>query len=149
MATENQELYHLTMQLQRLNYLGHVQTYQIEFEDLSDDQKTRLSDVFVDSLGIGQFKSDMIVVEQVSSKDMLELIKTFQELEKIVGSISHIESITALLEVNYKDDTHFIVVSFIPPDSLELLSTSESTLYFELLNYVRTKWAFSKSFVQE
>ncbi|MHA1304198.1 MAG: hypothetical protein ACTSQE_08080 [Candidatus Heimdallarchaeaceae archaeon] len=148
MQTDNQEIFHLATQLQRINYLGHVQTFQIEFDYLDDDKKVKLSEVFTDSLDIGQFKSDLIVIEQVGDRDLLKIVETFHNIQKITGDLSLIESITTLVEINYKNDTHFIVVSFIPPDSLELISTSESTLYFELLNYVRTKWAFSKTFIK-
>ena len=110
--------------------------------------KKKLLDVFNDSTGIGQFKSDMIIIEQVGERDFLKTVETFQYIAKVMGDLSAIDSITALVEINYKNDVHFIVVSFVPPDSLELISTSESKLYFELLNYVRTKWTFSKTFIR-
>jgi len=145
---DSQEIFHLATQLQRINYLGHIQTFQIEFDYLEEEMKKKLLDVFNDSTGIGQFKSDMIIIEQVGERDFLKTVETFQYIAKVMGDLSAIDSITALVEINYKNDVHFIVVSFVPPDSLELISTSESKLYFELLNYVRTKWAFSKTFIR-
>ncbi len=143
------EIYHLANQLQRINYLGNVQTIQIEFEFIPEDKKTELDKMFEDSTGIGKFKSDMIILEQISGRDMLEIINTLHNISIIFGDLSALDGITALVEVNYQGETYFVVVSYNPSTSgLELISTSESKLYFELLNFIRTKWALSKTFMK-
>jgi hypothetical protein len=143
------EIYHLANQLQRINYLGNVQTIQIEFEFISEDKKTELEDMFQDSTGIGKFKSDLIILEQISGRDMLEIINTLHNVSSIFGDLSNIDGITSLVEVSYKGETYFVVVAYNPSTSgLELISTSESKLYFELLNFIRTKWALSKTFIK-
>lgn len=143
------EIYHLANQLQRINYLGNVQTIQIEFEFIPEDKKTELDAMFADSTGIGKFKSDLIILEQISGRDMLEIINTLHSISLIFGDLSALDGITALVEVNYQGETYFVVVSYNPSTSgLELISTSESKLYFELLNFIRTKWAFSKTFIK-
>lgn len=143
------EIYHLANQLQRINYLGNVQTIQIEFEFIPEDKKTELDGMFEDSTGIGKFKADMIILEQISGRDMLEIINTLHNVSLIFGDLSAIDGITALVEVNYQGETYFVVVSYNPSTSgLELISTSESKLYFELLNFIRTKWALSKTFIK-
>ena len=143
------EIYHLANQLQRINYLGNVQTIQIEFEFIPEDKKTELDKMFEDSTGIGKFKSDMIILEQISGRDMLEIINTLHNISVIFGDLSALDGITALVEVNYQGETYFVVVSYNPStNGLELISTSESKLYFELLNYIRTKWALSKTFIK-
>lgn len=143
------EIYHMANQLQRINYLGNVQTLQIEFDILSEDNKVQLLQTFNDSTSIGQYKSDMVILEQITGRDMLEIINTLHNINSICGDLSSIEGITALVEVNYKEEIYFIVVSYNPQTSgLELISTSESKLYFELLNYVRTKWALSKTIIK-
>jgi len=143
------EIYHLANQLQRINYLGNVQTIQIEFEFIPEDKKTELDGMFGDSTGIGKFKSDMIILEQISGRDMLEIINTLHNINLIFGDLSFLDGITALVEVNYQGETYFVVVSYNPStNGLELISTSESKLYFELLNFIRTKWAMSKTFMK-
>ena len=143
------EIYHLANQLQRINYLGNVQTLQIEFEFVSEDKKHDLETLFTDSTGIGQFKSEMIIMEQITGRDMLEIINTLHNITVIFGDLSIIEGITALVEVSYKNETYFVVVAYNPnTNGLELISTSESKLYFELLNFIRTKWALSKTFIK-
>ena len=143
------EIYHLANQLQRINYLGNVQTLQIEFEFVSEDKKQDLETIFIDSTGIGQFKSEMIILEQITGRDMLEIINTLHNITVIFGDLSIIEGITALVEVSYKGETYFVVVAYNPgTNGLELISTSESKLYFELLNFIRTKWALSKTFIK-
>ncbi|OLS31689.1 MAG: hypothetical protein HeimAB125_15710 [Candidatus Heimdallarchaeota archaeon AB_125] len=143
------EIYHLANQLQRINYLGNVQTIQIEFEFIPEDKKVELDDMFQDSTGIGKFKSDLIILEQISGRDMLEIINTLHNVSLVFGDLSVIDGITSLVEVNYQGETYFVVVSYNPSTSgLELISTSESKLYFELLNFIRTKWALSKTFIK-
>ncbi len=143
------EIYHLANQLQRINYLGNVQTIQIEFEFIPEDKKVELDDMFQDSTGIGKFKSDLIILEQISGRDMLEIINTLHNISLIFGDLSIIDGITSLVEVSYKGETYFVVVAYNPSTSgLELISTSESKLYFELLNFIRTKWALSKTFIK-
>ncbi|NPD90097.1 MAG: hypothetical protein HGN29_15410 [Asgard group archaeon] len=143
------EIYHLANQLQRINYLGNVQTIQIEFEFIAEDRKNELEIVFNDSTGIGKYKADMIILEQISGRDMLEIINTLHSIGTVFGDLSAIDGITALVEINYKGETYFVVVSYNPLTSgLELISTSESKLYFELLNFIRTKWALSKTFLK-
>jgi hypothetical protein len=143
------EIYHLANQLQRINYLGNVQTIQIEIEFIPEDKKTELEVMFTDSTGTGKFKSDLIILEQISGRDMLEIINTLHNISLIFGDLSALDGITALVEINYQGETYFVVVSYNPSTSgLELISTSESKLYFELLNYIRTKWALSKTFIK-
>jgi len=143
------EIYHLANQLQRMNYLGNVQTIQIEFDFIPEEKKEQLQSVFADSTGVGQFKSEMVILEQISGRDMLEIVNTLHSINNIFGDLSAIEGITALVEVNYKNDAYFVVVSYNPQtDGLELISTSESKLYFELLSFIRTKWAMSKTFTK-
>ncbi len=143
------EIYHLANQLQRINYLGNVQTLQIEFEFIPEEAKNELIDTFVDSTGIGKFRSDMIILEQISGRDMLEIINTLHNIHAIFGDLSAVEGVTSLIEINYNEETYFVVVSYNPQTSgLELISTSESKLYFELLNFIRTKWALSKTFIK-
>ena len=143
------EIYHLANQLQRINYLGNVQTLQIEFEFIPEDTKNELVETFIDSTGIGKFRSDMIILEQISGRDMLEIINTLHNVHSIFGDLSVVEGVTSLVEINYKGETYFVVVSYNPQTSgLELISTSESKLYFELLNFIRTKWALSKTFIK-
>ena len=143
------EIYHLANQLQRINYLGNVQTIQIEFEFIPEDKKYDLETVFTDSTGIGKYKSDMIILEQISGRDMLEIINTLHSVGSVFGDLSVIDGITALVEISYKGESYFVVVSYNPQTSgLELISTSESKLYFELLNFIRTKWALSKTFIK-
>lgn len=143
------EIYHLANQLQRINYLGNVQTIQIEFEFVSEDKKAELERIFTDSTGVGQYKSDMIILEQISGRDMLEIINTLHNISLVFGDLSVIDGITSLVEISYKGETFFVVVSYNPTTSgLELISTSESQLYFELLNFIRTKWALSKTFLK-
>ena len=143
------EIYHLANQLQRINYLGNVQTIQIEFEFISEDKKAELEQNFTDSTGLGQYKSDMIILEQISGRDMLEIINTLHNISLVFGDLSIIDGVTALVEISYKCETFFVVVSYNPATSgLELISTSESQLYFELLNFIRTKWALSKTFLK-
>ncbi len=143
------EIYHLANQLQRINYLGNVQTIQIEFEFVSEDNKLELEAIFGDAAGIGKFKSDLIILEQIIGRDMLEIINTLHNITVVFGDLSVIEGITALVEISYKGENYFVVVSYNPSTSgLELISTSESKLYFELLNFIRTKWALSKTFIK-
>ena len=143
------EIYHLANQLQRINYLGNVQTIQIEFEFISEDKKAELEQNFTDSTGLGQYKSDMIILEQISGRDMLEIINTLHSISVVFGDLSNIDGVTALVEISYKGETRFVVVSYNPTTSgLELISTSDSQLYFELLNFIRTKWALSKTFLK-
>lgn len=143
------EIYHLANQLHRINYLGNVQTIQIEFEFVSEDHKTELEAIFNDSTGIGKLKSDMIILEQITGRDMLEIINTLHNISVVFGDLSVLEGITALVEISYKSENYFVVVSYNPSTSgLELISTSESKLYFELLNFIRTKWALSKTFIK-
>ena len=143
------EIYHLANQLQRINYLGNVQTIQIEFEFIPEDKKAELDEMFQDSTGIGKFKSDLIILEQISGRDMLEIINTLHNVSLVFGDLSFIDGITSLVEVSYKGETYFVVVAYNPSTSgLELISTSESKLYFELLNFIRTKWALSKTFIK-
>ena len=143
------EIYHLANQLQRINYLGNVQTLQIEFEFIPEDAKSELVEIFVDSTGIGKFRSDMIILEQISGRDMLEIINTLHNIHSIFGDLTVVEGVTSLVEISYKGETYFVVVAYNPQTSgLELISTSESKLYFELLNFIRTKWALSKTFIK-
>jgi len=143
------EIYHLANQLQRINYLGNVQTLQIEFEFIPEDKKNELIETFEDSTGMGKFRSDMIILEQISGRDMLEIINTLHNIHTIFGDLSVIEVVTSLVEINYQGETYFVVVSYNSQTSgLELISTSESKLYFELLNFIRTKWALSKTFLK-
>jgi len=148
-SDSSHEIYHLANQLQRINYLGNVQTIQIEFEYVTEDKRVELESIFNDSMKIGQFKSEMVILEQISGRDMLQIVDTLTSINNVFEDLSIIESITALVEIIYKNDNFFVVVSYNPKTSgLELISTSESTLYFELLNLVRTKWALSKSFIK-
>ena len=143
------EIYHLANQLQRINYLGNVQTIQIEFEFIPEDKKAELNQMFQDSTGVGKFKSDLIILEQISGRDMLEIINTLHSISLVFGDLSPIDGITSLVEVSYKGETYFVVVAYNPStNGLELISTSESKLYFELLNFIRTKWALSKTFIK-
>ena len=114
-----------------------------------EDKKVELDDMFQDSTGIGKFKSDLIILEQISGRDMLEIINTLHNISLVFGDLSFIDGITSLVEVNYQGETYFVVVAYNPSTSgLELISTSESKLYFELLNFIRTKWALSKTFIK-
>ncbi len=143
------EIYHLANQLTRINYLGNVQTLQIEFEFVSEDNKAELEAIFKDATGIGKFKSDMVILEQIIGRDMLEIINTLHNVTVVFGDLSVIEGITALVEISYKGENYVVVVAYNPGTSgLELISTSESKLYFELLNFIRTKWALSKAFLK-
>jgi len=143
------EIYHLANQLTRINYLGNVQTLQIEFEFVSEDNKAELEAIFKDATSIGKFKSDMVILEQIIGRDMLEIINTLHNVTVVFGDLSVIEGITALVEISYQGENYFVVVSYNPGTSgLELISTSESKLYFELLNFIRTKWALSKTFLK-
>ncbi|MHA1854012.1 MAG: hypothetical protein ACTSUF_10975 [Candidatus Heimdallarchaeaceae archaeon] len=143
------ELYYLANQLQRMSFLGNIQTFQIEFDYLPEDKREKLEQTFNDSTTVGQFKSDMIILSQMIERDVLKIVDTLTHVQNIFGDLSIIDAISALVEIKYKDDSYFVVVSYNPKtDGLELISTSESKLYFELLNYIRAKWVLSKQFLK-
>lgn len=143
------ELYYLANQLQRMTFLGNIQTFQIEFDYLPENKREELEKTFNDSTTIGQFKSDMIILSQFVERDVLKIVDSLMHIQKIFGDLSVIDAISALIEVKYKEDSYFVVVSYNPKtDGLELISTSESKLYFELLNYIRAKWVLSKQFLK-
>lgn len=143
------ELYYLANQLQRMSFLGNIQTFQIEFDYLPEDKRETLEQTFNDSTAVGQFKSDMIILSQMVERDVLKIVDTLTHIQNIFGDLSIIDAISALVEIKYKDDSYFVVVSYNPKtDGLELISTSESKLYFELLNYIRAKWVLSKQFLK-
>ena len=143
------ELYYLANQLQRMSFLGNIQTFQIEFDYLPEDKREKLEQTFNDSTTVGQFKSDMIILSQMVERDVLKIVDTLTHIQNIFGDLSIIDAISALVEIKYKDDSYFVVVSYNPKtDGLELISTSESKLYFELLNYIRAKWVLSKQFLK-
>ena len=143
------ELYYLANQLQRMSFLGNIQTFQIEFDYLPEDKREKLEQTFNDSTTVGQFKSDIIILSQMIERDVLKIVDTLTHIQNIFGDLSIIDAISALVEIKYKDDSYFVVVSYNPKtDGLELISTSESKLYFELLNYIRAKWVLSKQFLK-
>ncbi len=143
------EIFHIATELQRMGHIGTVQTIQIEFDIIPEVKKKELSTVFNESLGIGQFKSDMIILESLSDRDLFQLIGTLHYIRKIFGDLSLIDAITALIEIVFMQENYFIVVSYLPrTGNLELISTSDSQLYFELLKYVKTKWIMSRTFIK-
>ncbi len=150
MLSESQgALFYLATQLQRINHLGNVHTIQIELDLIPERKKKELAEVFIDASTVGQYKDGMIILQMIVDRDLLEIIESFHYIQKILGDLKIIEGITALVEIEYKGNHYYIVVTYIPRNNnLELISTSDNALYYELLNYVKTRWAFSKTFVK-
>jgi hypothetical protein len=136
--------------IQRISSIGEVLTVQISFDMLSDSERTELGRHFMNSLGEGRLDNDLIFIQEFSSKsyDEVENILTLIS-STLPDGIKRIDEITALLELNFRDQKIMSVVGLNPQKhTLEVLSTGDNAVHFEVIKLIQTKWLFSKSFLK-
>jgi len=138
------------LDIQRIASIGEILTIQISFDMLSDSERTELGNRFINSLGEGRLDNDLIFIQEFSSKsydeveDILTLIST-----ALSDGIRRIDEITALIELNFREQKIMTVVGLdAEKHTLEILSSADNAVHFEIVKLIQTKWLFSKSFIQ-
>ncbi|MHA1912392.1 MAG: hypothetical protein ACTSYA_11940 [Candidatus Kariarchaeaceae archaeon] len=148
---ENSQIIDLVLlDIQRIASIGEILTIQISFDILSESERTELGQNFMNSLGEGRLDNDLIFIQEFSSKsydeveDLLRLITSI-----LTEGIKRIDEITALLELNFRGQKIMTVVGLnSQKHTLEILSSADNAVHFEIVKLIQTKWLFSKSFIQ-
>lgn len=141
----------ILLDIQRIASIGEILTIQISFDILSDSERTELSNHFINSLAEGRLDNELIFIQEFSSKSHDEVESILSSISSIfTDGISRLDEITALLELNFRDQKIMTVVGLDPKKhTLEVLSSADTAVHFEIVNLIQTKWLFSKSFISQ
>ena len=136
--------------IQRIASIGEILTVQISFDMLGDSERTELGKRFMNSLDEGRLDNELIFIQEFSSKpytEVEEILKTISST--IPGGMERVEEIIALIELNFRGQKIMSVVGLDPKKhNLEVLSSADTAVHFEVVKLIQTKWLFSKSFLQ-
>jgi hypothetical protein len=148
---ENSQIIDLVLiDLQRIASIGEILTVQISFDILSDSERTELGRHFMSSLDEGRLDNDLIFIQEFSSKSHDEVEDILTRISTgLPDGIRRIDEITTLIELNFRGQKIMCVVGLnTDKHTLEVLSSADNTVYFEIVKLIQTKWLFSKSFMK-
>lgn len=127
-----------------LGALGEVITIQIDLMDVSTS-RSLLEEEFVDSEGEGLFINDMILI-RILDNVIYDYHTILNKIVDVTGSYDSIDSVTALIRVHTGSTSLEMTVNISGEHEMpNLLQSSNNQAFFQLMNYVNTKWLHAKN----
>lgn len=127
-----------------LGALGEVVTLQIDLigtEKYSDQMK----EAFNDSEGIGLYVDNM-VLQRVTETPTIDYFETLNKIVEITGDYETIDSVTALIRIQYQGRPVEITVQLLGNHKApQLMQVTDQDHYFDLVRLIQTRWQFAVS----
>ena len=144
-AAIERRIYRITEGLQRLNSIGTVQFIQIDLPTLPENIIEEYSKIFTSALTDGLYVNKTIVLEQMDTGDsFMRVLNAIRKLYKVTELLT-IEEIQAVVNINYKDESMDVIVTYDPEGhDISLVSVSQQEDFFKILEYVRFFWIKSR-----
>ena len=142
MVSDLKRIHALASDVMLLTTLGDVVTVQI---DLSIERSVSdlLSDEFNDSEKNGLFIDNMIL-QRINETHLINYQDIFDKIIEITGDYESIEGVTALIRVQFQSHPVEITLELDGKNrSPQLLQVTDQSVYFNLLNMIRTRWAIA------
>ncbi len=142
MVADLKRIHALASDVMLLTTLGDVVTVQI---DLLIDRSISdlLTDEFNDSEKNGLYIDNMIL-QRVNETHLINYQEIFDKIIEITGDYESIEGVTALIRVQFQSHPVEITIELDGKNrSPQLLQVTDQSVYFNLLNMIRTRWAIA------
>lgn len=142
MGTDLKRIHALASDVMLLTTLGDVVTVQI---DLLIDRSISdlLTDEFNDSEKNGLY-IDSMILQRVNETHLINYQEVFDKIIEITGDYESIEGVTALIRVQFQAHPVEITIELDGKNrSPQLLQVTDQSVYFNLLNMIRTRWAIA------
>ncbi len=141
MKTIKQQIDGIVYEIELLSSIGEIITVQVDLLGVDEDFTGKLTETFNDSRVTGKYINSMIIIE-VSDSHNVNFHSLFDNIVEILGDISVIDGITALVRVpfgNKKIDVtlELTLSKFSPP---QILGIADSSMYFDMVNLIQMKW---------
>ncbi|OLS21402.1 MAG: hypothetical protein HeimC2_33680 [Candidatus Heimdallarchaeota archaeon LC_2] len=142
MVTDLKRIRALASDVMLLTTLGDVVTVQI---DLLIDRS--ISDLFAeefnDSEKNGLFIDNMIL-QRINENYIINYQEIFDKIIELTGDYDSIDGVTALIRVQFQSNPVEITIELDGKNrSPQLLQVTDQSVYFNLLNMIRTRWAIA------
>ncbi|MHA1126524.1 MAG: hypothetical protein ACTSO7_13375 [Candidatus Heimdallarchaeota archaeon] len=144
-AETERRIYRITEGLQRLNSIGTVQFIQIDLPALPENIIEEYAKIFDSALTEGLYVNKTIVLEQMDTGD--SFMRVLNAIRKLYGvtELLTIEEIQAVVNINYKDESMDVIVTYDPEGhDISLVSVSQQEDFFKILEYIRFFWIKSR-----
>ena len=144
-AETERRIYRITEGLQRLNSIGTVQFIQIDLPALPENIIEEYSKIFTSALTDGLYVNKTIVLEQMDTGDsFMRVLNAIRKLYKVTDLLT-IEEIQAVVNINYKEESMDVIVTYDPENhDISLVSVSQQEDFFKILEYIRFFWIKSR-----
>lgn len=127
-----------------LSSLGEIITIQIELNEVGGSASI-LEEEFNNSEQNGLFVNNMILLTILETK-IYDYLEIMDRIVTLTGDFDIIDSITALMRVNTgKINLEMTVEIDGKREFPNLLESTSSSLYFELVRYIQTRWMLAKN----
>ncbi len=127
-----------------LNSLGEVITIQINLMDV-ENSRTLLEEAFVNSERDGIFINDMILIRVIEG-ELYDWGAILNKITEKTGNDEAIDSVTALIRVQTGPSSLEMTINISGEHEMpNLLQSSNNSTFFQLMNYVNTKWLHAKN----
>ncbi len=127
-----------------LNSLGEVITIQINLMDV-ENSRTLLEEAFVNSERDGIFINDMILIRVIEG-ELYDWGAILNKITEKTGNYEAIDSVTALIRVQTGPSSLEMTINISGEHEMpNLLQSSNNSTFFQLMNYVNTKWLHAKN----
>lgn len=142
--SEADRIRNLARDMLLLSSLGEVITIQIDLTDI-EMSKSMLAEAFTDSEKDGLYVNGMVLIRVIEG-ELYQYDEIFGKVAEITGDYGSIEYVTALIRVyTGKTSLEMTVELDGTREYPNLLQTSESIMYFELVRFIQTKWLLAKN----
>lgn len=142
--SEADRIRNLARDMLLLSSLGEVITIQIDLTDI-EMSKSMLAEAFTDSEKDGLYVNGMVLIRVIEG-ELYHYDDIFGKVAEITGDYGSIEYVTALIRVyTGKTSLEMTVELDGTREYPNLLQTSESIMYFELVRFIQTKWLLAKN----
>ncbi|MHA2099783.1 MAG: hypothetical protein ACW99A_13990 [Candidatus Kariarchaeaceae archaeon] len=142
MVTSVKRLEALANDVMLLSTLGDVVTVQIDLVGVKAVSDL-LTEEFNDSESSGLYIDNMIL-QRVNENILIDYQEIFDKVIEITGDYDSIEGVTALIRVQFQASPIEVTIELDGKNrSPQLLQVTDQSVYFNLLNMIRTRWAIA------
>jgi hypothetical protein len=142
MVTSVKRLEALANDVMLLSTLGDVVTVQIDLVGVKPVADL-LNEEFNDSEAKGLYIDNMIL-QRINENHIIDYKEVFDKIIEITGDYDSIEGVTALIRVQFQSSPIEVTIELDGKNrSPQLLQVTDQSVYFNLLNMIRTRWAIA------
>lgn len=142
-TTEIERLNRLADHIFLLTTLGEVVTLQIDLNDLGEAENL-FEEEFTDSEKDGLYLNSMLLQRKMENYNC-DYHGLFDRIAALSGDYNTVDSVTALLRISFRNSHVEVTVQIDGFSDPNLLQTTDNALFFEIMNLIKTRWAFAKN----